>query len=754
MLRRVRAQLRQVVDQMAKRPELCCGAILLTCALILPLTLTCSRVKSVVASPRAPLRFFPAEAPLVDLFLGQLEEVDGLLEEADVSLVFYYAPWCAHCLAARQHVQQVALRLAQQVQFVAVNCWWHQGRCRKQKSFFQYPVIHLFYRRVGPIQYRGPVRSEYLESFIQRVSAPLTYLPSVRALHTFLTQHQAVVGYFQFNSSPQPAGYITFLLSALHALRRDQQGEVRFAVVTNQAVAGGMSLREDESVYLHRRLNSSLVFPRSQRNFTAHTICDWVFENRESVIHWIQPTGAKSYALEAELQKGPALLTFLPHNPLAANQLLTQVTDVALQYHSCSGSQESPQRCCQSVPDPWAGVSVCELCVSHCWALERSLQRVSVSSCRSVQSSYAVFGRWSVCCRPPPDSITGLQCRSNNTLRFYLLDTQLHWTLAQRLGASADQSLPFITIINLRDETHYVLDRTDTLGDFIQNFSVSYSPLHRHLVGQKPQQQTQSLIQEVTSDSFLQTVMDSQRDVLLLYYSVWCGFCSALNHVFLQLARLFQGNSALTVARVNVGQNDLPWEFMVDHVPSVLFFPRHRKQMSVKFPENMPMTVPNLLRFVLQHTGHAHSTQESGGGAEPKSLLEAELRALQQQVFSLHRARERLSEQLSVLWRENRRLTLHTHTLETQNAELQEQSLQLETLYREKTRQLSDTVHRLQELADASEELLKENSLLRVLLTVLRERDGGDTDGRDTDGEDTDGEDTERRDTERQREAS
>lgn len=28
--------------------------------------------------------------------------------------------------------------------------------------------------------------------------------------------------------------------------------------------------------------------------------------------------------------------------------------------------------------------------------------------------------------------------------------------------------------------------------------------------------------------------------------------------------------------RVNVARNDLPWEFMVDHVPSILFFPRYR----------------------------------------------------------------------------------------------------------------------------------------------------------------------------------
>ncbi|XP_009294513.1 thioredoxin domain-containing protein 11 isoform X2 [Danio rerio] len=743
MLRRVRAELRQAVNQMARRPVkiLCCGAVLLTCALLLPITLTCGRVKSVVSPARPPMRFFPAEAPVLDLFLGQLEEADRLREEADVSVLFFYAPWCAHSITARQHVQQVALRLADQVQFLAVNCWWHQGRCRKQKSFFQYPVIHLYYRRFGPIEYRGPVRSDYLESFILRVCAPLVYLPTAGALHSFLTQHQGVVGYFRFSWSPQPAGYLTFLLSALHALRRDHQGAVRFAVVTNQAVAEGVSLREDESVYLHRRLNSSLVFPRAQRNFTAQAVSDWVLENKESVVYWIQPTRAKSYSLEAELQKGPALLTFLPHNPLTANQLLDQVSAVALLYQSGCGSS-APRLCCQCVP-VCASSGVCEVCVqrSVCSGLHQSLQRLqSSASCWSVQSSYTPSGRLSVCCGASVcrggasvcsgASISGLQCRSNRTLRFYMLDAELHRPLAHRLGARGGLHRPFITIINLRDETHHVLEPSGTLEGFIQNFSVPYSPLRRHLVGQEAPQQTQSLVQEVTSDSFLQTVMDSQRDVLLLYYSAWCGFCSVLNHVFLQLGRLFRGNRALTVARVNVGRNDLPWEFMVDHLPTVLFFPRHRKQMSVKFPENTPMTVPNLLRFVLQHTGHAPwEEQQSGEGEEPVrgeesvSLLGAELRALQQEVFSLHRVRERVSQQLDVLWRENRRLTLHTHTLQSQNQELQAQIHQLEALYREKTHQLTHTVHRLQELADASEELLKENTLLKVLLTALSDAD-------------------------------
>ncbi|KAI5086101.1 thioredoxin domain-containing protein 11 isoform X2 [Silurus meridionalis] len=161
--------------------------------------------------------------------------------------------------------------------------------------------------------------------------------------------------------------------------------------------------------------------------------------------------------------------------------------------------------------------------------------------------------------------------------------------------------------------------------------------------------------------------------------------------------------------------------------------------MSVKFPENTRVTLPNLVRFILNHS--SPSPQERAG---PKALLEAELRTLQSEVVSLQRAREKLSQQLAALWRENRRLVLHTQELQFHNAELQEQSVRLETLYQEKSRQLTEAVKKLQELADASEDLLKENSLLKVLLTVLREKgNGGGTGWRSLDRENEETEDEE-----------
>lgn len=48
-------------------------------------------------------------------------QVERLRSMAEVSLIFFYAPWCAHSMAARQEVQQVAKKLARQVQ----NTWRH-----------------------------------------------------------------------------------------------------------------------------------------------------------------------------------------------------------------------------------------------------------------------------------------------------------------------------------------------------------------------------------------------------------------------------------------------------------------------------------------------------------------------------------------------------------------------------------------------------------------------------------------------------
>uniref|UniRef100_A0A8C5YWZ6 Thioredoxin domain containing 11 n=1 Tax=Marmota marmota marmota TaxID=9994 RepID=A0A8C5YWZ6_MARMA len=812
-----------------------------------------SRAKDVIIPAKPPVSFFSSRSLVLDLFQGQLDYAEHVRRDSEVVLLFFYAPWCGQSIAARAEIEHAANRLSDQVLFVAVNCWWNQGKCRKQKHFFYFPVIHLYHRSFGPIEYKGPMSAVYIEKFVRRVMKPLLYIPSQSELLDFLSNYEpGVLGYFEFSSSPQPPGYLTFFTSALHSLKKDYLGTVRFGVITNKHLAKLVSLVHSGSVYLHRHFNTSLVFPREVLNYTAENIYKWASENRETLFRWLRPHGGKSLLLHNELKKGPALFLFLPFDPLAeSHPLIDEITEVALEYNNCHGDQVverllqhlrrvdapmfqslAPQPpaplldtppmaaspCCNSVVLPQGHSysrthNVCELCVNQTagglrpssasmpqcsffemaaaldsfYLKEQTFYHAASDSmeCSNFLTSYSPFSYYTACCRTinrgvvsfidseqgvfetptlafsslekkcevaAPSSLphieenrylfpevgvasttfTGLSCRTNKTLNIYLLDSNLFWLYAERLGApSSTHVKEFATIVDVKEESHYILDPKQTLmkftlESFIQNFSVLYSPLKRHLIGSDPAQfPSQHLITEVTTDTFWEVVLRRQ-DVLLLYYAPWCGFCPSLNHVFIQLARLLPVD-ALTVARIDVSQNDLPWEFMVDRLPTILFFPCNRKDLSVKYPEDLPITLPNLLRFILHHSDPASAPQQSRVSTQDClqseavlqqghiSHLEREIQKLRAEISSLHRAQVQVEGQLSNARRDERRRLRQQQTLEKQHSLLQRHSEQLQALCAQKAREL-------QELADASQTLLAENAWLKILVATMEKK--------------------------------
>ncbi|NXU55714.1 TXD11 protein, partial [Turnix velox] len=596
---------------------------------------SCSRAKDVTMPAKLPVNFFSTRSPVIDLFRGQLDYAEQLRQDSEIVLYFFYAPWCGQSIAARDEIEHVASRLSDQVLFVAINCWWNQGKCRKQKHFFYFPVIHVYHRSFGPIEYKGPMSAVYIEKFVRRVMTPLLYISSRSKLLDFLSNYEpGVIGYFEFNASPQPPGYLTFFTSALHSLKKDYLGTTRFGVITDKCVAKEISLVHSGSVYLHRHANTSLIYPNGSMNFTAENICKWALENREMLIRWLRPHGGKSLLLNNELKKGPALLIFVPYNPLAEiHPLLDEITKVALEYHNCNKSQAAEPKlqhlrdsdspafdssipdaqtelletfsiskypCCNTVVLPqWHSISgthnVCELCINqtlgvkpnkvhvpHCnfleieaaldsfYLLERTFFQVisNTIECSNLLSFYSPFNYYTACCRTVnrhflsfissektifqtpkvafsshgkkgntqhsiphiedrnwfiPDhisgtNITGLSCRTNKTLNLYLLDSNLFWIYAERLGASRSNHLKeFAAIVDLKEEVHYVLDQNRTLvasslENFIKNFSILYSPLKRHLVDNPSvHSPEQHVITEVTTHTFRHTVLLSDK---------------------------------------------------------------------------------------------------------------------------------------------------------------------------------------------------------------------------------------------------
>ncbi|XP_048465635.1 thioredoxin domain-containing protein 11 [Rhincodon typus] len=663
-----------------------------------------------------------------------------------------------------------------------------------------------------------------------------------------------VLGYFEFNSSPQPPGYLTLYVSALHALKRDYQGTIRFGVITSKQVAEKISVTNPGTIYMHRHFNSSIIFPHEVLNVTAVNIYSWAFENRETFIHWLRPHGSKSLLLNNELKKGPALLLFFPFSPLAEKQpLIEKITEVALKYHNCNNSksvhrvlqhmEEAEQAdhkdqatdsfahvvesffqmrksCCNTIMLPqWNHISqilnICELCINQtvgmrpsvvhlrqCSSIEMETAlglfylrkrtffhlRSNTVECSNFLSYYSPFNYYTVCCRTFNSSfnseqinaftpselffsaeqkrgvisdsfphvedrvtsllelhliqshITGLSCNTNKTLNFYLMDSNLHWRFATRLGANESaQVQEFATIIDLLDEVHYVLDQRQILDkssieNVIKNYSRTYSPLNRYLIaGTMSQAQENYLIAEVTTQTFDSIVLDAEKNVLLLYYTQWCGFCTVLNHVFIQVARLFHANDGIIIARINVAKNDLPWEYMVDRLPTILFFPRNRKDLSVKYPEDLPFTVPNLVRFIVLHSTqlvHQDPFQSCNPDCIQKaaelqkdriSQLEEELQRLRAEMQALHQVEKQLALQLSVARQEEHQLKLHNRALEEKNEKLKSHNEKLQDLYNQRNAELAETAEKLSEITAVSEKLLKENALLKTYMASIEE---------------------------------
>jgi thiol-disulfide isomerase/thioredoxin len=257
------------------------------------------------------------------------------------------------------------------------------------------------------------------------------------------------------------------------------------------------------------------------------------------------------------------------------------------------------------------------------------------------------------------ESVRGLSCRSqgsrfvstgNQSLGFIALDSKTHLEFAERLGIVDTRALSptaanFSTalILDKKAENLYVLNEPITprsLSAFIRDFALgrltsagqrflrselrqdSYSNPQDNIEAGMPAFSSATpaataggghsfsqwsgghrgvviRLRKVTTNSFRHIVMDQDKDVILLYYAPWCGPCKSVYPTFLSLAHYFRGAPNLVFAHLDASTNDLPWEFSVSRYPQVIFFPRQRKSESSAFPTHLPLTLPNLIAFVL-----------------------------------------------------------------------------------------------------------------------------------------------------------
>ncbi|KAK7489104.1 hypothetical protein BaRGS_00019618 [Batillaria attramentaria] len=669
---------------MAKHPELC--FVLLTVIFtFLSNYGTSFKSKPLVVPARLPRPLFPAASPVVDLYLGDLRPLVDMLNHEDLIFVMYYAPWCAK---------------SQAVKFVAVNCWYPEGLCRKQYKFLLFPVFFAYHHNNDGYRYLGIERAEFMVKFLEDLLNPLTILRRDDNVKDFVTQHDtAVVGYFDFNSSPQPPGFQQFYFAAMRVVEQDVAHPVKFGVITDAAFAARWNLTDPSDIICLRINNSTLKYPLAN-NVTSSNIVAWVFEHRnrfkDLALRYHQCPDDKNSEDVSRRWLALSLRNFLDHAKLLND----------CRNYKKGGVRHLPSfRCCVSTITEHLGclpkptLNVCEVC-HHKPNIEQHSPfacdfRTSGSSkndrvfgfflpppdaCLNAVDNYSGMSHTSVCCKKcdknftDSDSFTfsftgssyrtsgqgrratdryvldslenlprklcdrisfqksleafpssvipdfhsssyandfiGYGCRSNHSLNFITLDSHNHWMFAESLGldVSLAHHTPVIVAFDKEREEQHVLGEKfskKTTASFILNFTRGL--LERDLrtippLGHPDNPRVETVYVEELNTHTFHASIEQPKDVVLLVYARWCGICMALSHTFLHLAQYFHTSPNITFVRINGENSDLPWEFSMDSYPTIIFFPAARKADSVAFPSSISMTLPNLIRFVLQHS--------------------------------------------------------------------------------------------------------------------------------------------------------
>ncbi|KOC69381.1 Thioredoxin domain-containing protein 11 [Habropoda laboriosa] len=245
----------------------------------------------------------------------------------------------------------------------------------------------------------------------------------------------------------------------------------------------------------------------------------------------------------------------------------------------------------------------------------------------------------------PNINLTESVCKINKTLTLIAIDSLHYFYFAEGLGIDLlkKKDKTAVVILNVAHESQYVMQEDFnryTLIQFINNYTQGF--LQRTLRSNNSRRFVQKFknkincktknvqsvcIPELTTETFLDTILDPTKDVVVMYHSPYCAFCSAIFYVYLTVAHYLREMDHLLFVRVDGDNNDLPWEYNMNRFPSILFFPAKRKEDSTVYPFFLPVTIPNLVNFILANLdGDSHvealvNICQSGAGEDPDACI-------------------------------------------------------------------------------------------------------------------------------------
>jgi len=114
-----------------------------------------------------------------------------------------------------------------------------------------------------------------------------------------------------------------------------------------------------------------------------------------------------------------------------------------------------------------------------------------------------------------------------------------------------------------------------------------------------PERQESSVI-VIVGHSFNDVVIHNDNDVLVEFYTQWCGPCKVMAPAYEKLANLYKSGSEgsqVTVGKIDIEANDVAFD--IRGVPTIKLFPAGNKESPVDYEG--PLTFEGMANFVKEN---------------------------------------------------------------------------------------------------------------------------------------------------------
>jgi len=144
------------------------------------------------------------------------------------------------------------------------------------------------------------------------------------------------------------------------------------------------------------------------------------------------------------------------------------------------------------------------------------------------------------------------------------------------------QDAPVVAARDAADKKFVMTDKfsMDTLEKFVRD--VLEGNLEPYLKSE-PLPDNSGPLKVAVGKNFEEVVNDPERDVLIEFYAPWCGHCKSLAPKYEELAQKLEGESGITIAKMDATANDVPKPYDVRGFPTIYFAPKGKKGSPKKY---------------------------------------------------------------------------------------------------------------------------------------------------------------------------